>query len=221
MKKIYPVLGTALASALVGTIASELLFTSSLYAQTMVGQSGFNSSNSMPLSQQALLEMQSNCLSITSGSVQFLNFGKNVTVTPIENIKSALTWISNIDQQADQVQPEDPLSQTITNFREQQQQQLKQGASTPFLNKPSANLLKSDAFFSSSAHKIAAIAPPKTLPTPTKYTRKSLEVMKSADIRKVYQHVVPTKERPDQNKKLAVGSASHETMIKAILAKQK
>lgn len=122
MKKFSNVLRTALVSVVFGAIASETLFTSSLYAQTM---------NEMPLSQQTLLEMQSNNSPLNSGSMQLFKFGKNVTVTPIENIKAAINWISNIDQQinqqTDQVEPEEPFNQTIINFKRQQKQQLKRG----------------------------------------------------------------------------------------------
>ncbi|NKB17510.1 MAG: hypothetical protein HC770_04450, partial [Pseudanabaena sp. CRU_2_10] len=105
------------------TAVCAALMPSILYAQIAIGESGSHSSSSVPLSQQTLLEMRPTSSSLSSGSMEFLRFGKDVTVTPVENVKSALDWISGgtvADKQEVKASPEQSFNRAIANFKEQQ-----------------------------------------------------------------------------------------------------
>jgi hypothetical protein len=109
----------------------------SVYAQIVIGERSSNSSG-IPLSQQTLHEMRPTSSSLSSGSMEFLRFGRDVTVTPVENVKSALDWISGGTEAAKpeiKASPEQTFTQTIANFKEQQK--LEFGATQLFLEKQS------------------------------------------------------------------------------------
>jgi hypothetical protein len=118
------------------TVICAALMPSSIYAQVAIGSSPNPSGT--PLSQQTLLEMRPSSSSLSSGSMEFLRFGKDVTVTPVENVKSALDWISGgtaADKQEVKASPEQTFNLTIANFKEQQKLEL--GATQLFLEKQS------------------------------------------------------------------------------------
>jgi hypothetical protein len=118
------------------TIFCTALMPSSIYAQIAIGSSPNTSGT--PLSQQTLLEMRPSSSSLSSGSMEFLRFGRDVTVTPVENVKSALDWISGgtaTDKQEVKASPEQTFNLTIANFKEQQKLEL--GATQLFLEKQS------------------------------------------------------------------------------------
>lgn len=117
------------------TAVCAALMPSILYAQIAIGESSPNTSG-VPLSQQTLLEMRPASSSLSSGSMEFLRFGKDVTVTPVENVKSALDWISGgtvADKQEVKASPEQSFNRAIANFKEQQKLEL--GATQLFLEK--------------------------------------------------------------------------------------
>jgi hypothetical protein len=109
--------------------ACTVLVPSSLYAQVAIETN--NSSSNVPLSHQTLQEMRPTSAPLSSGSMEFLRFGKEVTVTPVESVKSAIDWLSGgttTNQQAVKVDPEQSFERAIANFKEQQKLEL--GAST-------------------------------------------------------------------------------------------
>jgi hypothetical protein len=119
------------------TVICAALMPSSIYAQIAIGESSPNPSGT-PLSQQTLLEMRPSSSSLSSGSMEFLRFGKDVTVTPVENVKSALDWISGgteANKPEVKASPEQTFNLTIANFKEQQKLEL--GATQLFLEKQS------------------------------------------------------------------------------------
>jgi hypothetical protein len=98
----------------------------SLYAQIAIG-TGSDSSNSVPLSQQTLLEMRPTSSPLSGSSMEFLRFGKEVTVTPVESVKSAIDWLSGstaADNSTVKANPEQTFSQVIANFKERQKLEL-------------------------------------------------------------------------------------------------
>ncbi len=120
------------------TAVCAVLMPSSLYAQIAIGESSSHSSSGIPLSQQTLLEMRPTSSSLSSGSMEFLRFGKDVTVTPVENVKSAIDWISGgteADKQEVKASPDQAFSRAIANFKEQQKLEL--GGTQLFLEKQS------------------------------------------------------------------------------------
>jgi hypothetical protein len=117
------------------TIICAALMPASLYAQIAIGSSP---NSGTPLSQQTLQEMRPTSSSLSSGSMEFLRFGRDVTVTPVENVKSALDWISGgtaADKPEVKASPEQSFNLTIANFKEQQKLEL--GATQVFLEKQS------------------------------------------------------------------------------------
>jgi hypothetical protein len=117
------------------TVICATLMPSSLYAQIPIGESSSNTSGT-PLSQQTLQEMRPTSSSLNSGSMEFLRFGKDVTVTPVESVKSALDWMSGgtaADKQEVKASPEQTFSREIANFKEQQR--LEFGTTQLFLGK--------------------------------------------------------------------------------------
>lgn len=119
------------------TVVCAALMPSSLYAQIAIGESSSNPSG-IPLSQQTLQEMRPTSSSLSSGSMEFLRFGKDVTVTPVENVKSAIDWISGGTEAAKpevKASPEQSFSRAIANFREKQKLEL--GTTQLFLEKQS------------------------------------------------------------------------------------
>ncbi|WP_019500996.1 hypothetical protein [Pseudanabaena sp. PCC 6802] len=104
---------------------------SSLDAQIAIGSNG-SSSNSVPLSHQTLQEMRPTSAPLSGSSMEFLRFGKEVTVTPVESVKSAIDWLSGgttTDRQTVKVDPDQAFERAIANFKEQQKLEI--GASTP------------------------------------------------------------------------------------------
>jgi hypothetical protein len=118
------------------TVICAAMMPSSIYAQIAIGSSPNTSGT--PLSQQTLLEMRPSSSSLSSGSMEFLRFGRDVTVTPVENVKSALDWISGgtaTGKQEVKASPEQTFNLTIANFKEQQKLEL--GATQLFPEKQS------------------------------------------------------------------------------------
>lgn len=109
-----------------------VLVPSGLYAQIVIGAN--DSSSSVPLSHQVLQEMRPTSAPLSSSSMEFLRFGKEVTVTPVESVKSALDWLSGstAERQPVKVDPDRAFSQAISDFKEQQKLELGASTSIPF-----------------------------------------------------------------------------------------
>jgi hypothetical protein len=110
-------------------VVYTMLLPSGLYAQIAIGANNA-SSNSMPLSHQTLQEMRPTSAPLSGSSMEFLRFGKEVTITPVESVKSAIDWLSGgtADRQTVKVDPEQVFERAIANFKEQQKLEI--GAST-------------------------------------------------------------------------------------------
>ncbi len=74
------------------------------YAQVAIGS---RSTNHIPLSQQALQEMNQGGSSVLSNSMQLLSIKKDVKFSPLENINAAWNWLSGKP-------PSKPTSQGIS-----------------------------------------------------------------------------------------------------------